>query len=465
MTFRVHNLTLIVIVPALLNLTVTPLPQSAETEQDPLLADGNPPLRQSDMDAWQRLVEFAFEATLTPDQRTLLQTELLKDWQEADNLTRTRLLQAQSVWAQVGTALGTQKELLRLSLRAQLLDAAERDPESPVNSLILTLYEASSPLLVEGDPPLRKGALDALFSLLEWLAIEVTGHPAELTEMDRHEFAAQIARHYPHAAPGDRMLLSHMEETLAWLRSEWEKTDPQEQNRLRDHLARLFGLPRPFLPAPFTGVTETWQHPDGMFEVDYPADWPARYATLPQGTLVAGWELFDLSVLGEASTEVLELKALPSAGALIAVVALPAEVLNDRMTLEEGVFVFAEELLGRFGMSEPLGNSTSGRGAVLTLWRQMTNGDEYSIFFSTILLPELRGAAIITLARAPSAAAPDIGPAFSRIIYSLKPHDSAAPPLIDLLDMSQASAVARTLLHSPLRQQMDLIEGLTSEIR
>jgi hypothetical protein len=434
---------------------------------DPVLVGGNPPLLQSDVDAWKHLVELAFGATLTKDQNATLQDQLLALWRKGEGPARDQLMQAKSAWQQIGSVQGAQQEMMRLALREQLLDAARRDPSDPVGALVLSVYDASSPVVVEGQPPLRRGSVNALVSLLEWLAGRAAGEDARLTDVERQQFIAQLIQYYPHAAPGDQMLLEHMEATVAWLHAEWEKAGPEGQANFRANLARALGIQRSPLPAPYAGATETWEHPDGVFQVDYPADWSARYAGLPDGSVVAGWTLLDVTVLGEAPSAALELGALPEAGSLIAAVAPPEDLVKGRLAIEEAVFSLAHDLLSPFGAVEPLADPTVGKDAVLTTWRQQTGGVEYFAWLSVVVLPQLKGDAlpILTLSRAPAAEKADFEPAFSRIAYSLRSPGPNPKTLPDLLDFPSAHDLALDLLNTPLRDQMDMVEGLTSGVR
>jgi hypothetical protein len=439
--------------------------QPAGEPEDAVLAEGNPPLHQSDVDAWERLVELAFGRALTKEEGTALQEQLVAQWRDSKGAARDQLGQAKGAWEQMAATPGARKEVLRLALREQLLDAAKRSADDPVGKIISGLYEASSPVLVDGIPPLRKGSVDALISLFEWLAQRAGGSTAPLSDVERQDFAAHLVQYYPHAAPGDWMLLSHMEETFAWLQSEWEAAGPEGQANFRANLAKALGVETTLPPAPYAGPTETWDQPDGLFSVDYPADWSARYAGLANGPTVAGWSLLDVTVLGEAPSSALELAALPDAGALIAVATLPVDALEDRLTLEEATVALAHDLLTPFGAAEPLGHPTTGKGAVLTTWTQQSGDTQYLVWFSTVLLPKPRGAAVVTLTRGPAADKATLEPAFSRILYSLRFSDPSAKPLPDLLDFPSTHDLALDLLNTPLRDQMDMIEGMTSGVR
>ncbi|MBM3473154.1 MAG: hypothetical protein FJX75_07810 [Armatimonadetes bacterium] len=430
-----------------------------------MLVEGNPALNQSDVDAWQRLVELAFGRTLTKDESAALQEQLVTQWRDAKGAVRDQLTQAKGAWEQVSSAPGARKEVLRLALREQLLAAARRSADDPVGRLISGLYDASSPVLAEGIPPLRKGSVGALISLFEWLAQRAGGSAAPLSDVEREQFTAHLVEYYPYAAPGDWMLLSHMEETFAWLQSEWEAAGPEGQANFRANLAKALGIERTLPPAPYTGPTEAWDHPDGLFSVDYPADWSARFAGLSSGATVAGWSLLDVTLLGDAPSSALELAALPDSGALIAVATLPVDALEDRLTLDEATVALAHDLLTPFGPAEPLGRPTTGKGAVLTTWTQQSGDTQYLVWLSTVLLPKPRGAAVVTLTRGPAADKATLEPAFSRILYSLRLNDPSAKPLPDLLNFPSTHDLTLDLLNTPFPDQMDMIEGLTSGVR
>ncbi len=440
-------------------------PQPAAEAEDAVLAEGNPPLRQSDVDAWKRLVELAFGAPLSQEQSAALQAQLVAHWREADNPTRDQLSQARGAWDRLGASQGAQRETLRLALREQLLDAADRHPDDGVSKVVQGLYDAASPILAEGTPPLRRGSVVALVGIFEWLASRAGGGAAQLTDREREEFVARLVERYPRTAPGDRMLLQHMEETSAWLQLQWEQAGPQGQANFRTNLAHALGVQGTLPPAPYAGATDTWEHPEGLFTVDYPAEWSARYGGLPEGTQAAGWSLLDATLLGEAPSAALEIAALPEEGALIATATLPADVVNDRLTIEEGVLALAHDMLLPFGAAEPLAQPVAGRGAVLSTWTQQTADGEYVAWLSAVLLAEPRGVAIVTLCRAPASRKADLEPAFSRILYSLRAGAASAKPLADLLSFPSSHDLASDLLNTPLRDQMDMIEGLTSGVR
>jgi len=432
----------------------------AQTPEEAVLAEGNPPLRQADVDAWRRLVETAFGAPLTAEQSAGLQEQLVALWRTADNPARSQLVQAAAAWARLGATQGAEQETLRLALREELLDAARRDPEAAVSKLVTGLYDATSPVLAEGPPPLRRGSAEALVALFEWLASRAGGAYEPLTAVERDRFTAHLVQHYPHTAPGDRMLLQHMEETLAWLQLQWERAGPEGQANFRANLARALGIEGALPPAPFAGPTDTWEHPDGVFSVDYPADWPARYGALPEGTAAGGWALLDVSLLGDAPSEALELAALPAEGAMIAVAAAPADLTDDRLTIEEAVVALAHDLLSPFGAVEPLTQPVIGEGAVLSTWTQQSPDGQHLAWISVVLLPRPRGAAVVTLCRAPAARKADIEPALSRVLYSLRTSDTPAQAMPDLRDFPSTRDLTLDLLNTPFPEQMDLIEGL-----
>jgi hypothetical protein len=427
---------------------------------DPVLVEGPRPLRQSDVDAWRRLVEFAFGTALAPEQTASLQEELVRQWREADSPGRRQLAQAQEAWQQVDAARGARQEVLRLALRDELLAAARKTPEEPASRLVLELHDATNPVVVEGEPPLRRGSLDALATLLEWLVTQASGRPVEFTAGERAALRADVLRRYPRAAPGDCMLLAHLEETLALTQAEAEAASPELQARFRAGVARALGVTRPILTAPYVGSVETWEHPDGLYTVEYPADWPARYGALPEGAVSAGWTLLDVTVLGDAPTEALELSALPEAGALLICAVLPADVVADRVPLEEALAAVASALVAPSGQVEPTGEKASGQRALLGTWRQTSAAQAYDVLACVVLLTDPAGGAVLVLTRSPVERQAELGPAFSRVIHTLRLR-GAASPVTENLGATNANAVLLDLANSPLGRQMDLVESLT----
>lgn len=434
----------------------------AALPEDRILVEGEPPLMQSDLDAWRRLLEIAFDGTLSRAQTLTLQESLVAEWQAGDRALRTQLTQAKTAWAQLDAAQGARREVIRLALRAELLEAAQREPDNPISKLVLTLYDSASPVLVEGQPPLRRGAVLALFNLLQWLASKVGFGEVRPMDLERERFVAHLVERYPHASPGDRMLLAHLEETFAWLQAEWEAAGPEGQANFRANLARSLGLSIMLPTVPYAGTTETWIHPDGLFSVDYPSEWAVRYASLPENTQVAEWSLLDVTVLGDADGAALELGALPEAGALIATAILPREVLGDQLALEEASVALAHDLLSRFGPVEPLSRPIVGPGAVLTIWGQQAAAIQYVAWLSVVLLPAPRGAAVVTVARVPTSRKADLEPGCMRVLYSLRVGDSSSPSVPKLFQLPATNDLLLDLLNLPLSEQMDLVEGLTS---
>jgi hypothetical protein len=435
---------------------------------DDVVVAGNPPLRQSDVATWQRLVEFAFDATLSEEQKRLLGERLAARWQEADDHARAEVLAVKGVWAQVSRAVGPEREVMRLQLRERMLEEAQDDPAEAANQLILELWEAKSPVLVPGDPPLRKGSAKALVSLFEWLTSQALSEEFELAEAERDDILLQLARQYSKASPGDRMLLAHTEELVHWLKLEWDRASAEARSRFRSGLSQLLGLPRPLLPAPFVGEVDTWEHPDGLVKTSFPADWAVRYTVLDEPVTIGGWQLFDVAVLGDVSAGGLELEALPEAGVLLSSGVLPPEVRGGQMTLQEAAFAFGAALLGAHGQAEPLAESVAGEEAALVAWRHRTNDAEYVAWVSALRLPEPEGAGIVLVARAPAVRADECGPAFARVLYGLQLGAGSGlqgEGLSDLLGLPEARDVALDLFSMPLRGQMDLVEGLTSGIK
>lgn len=442
--------------------------QPTVATDDPIAAAGDPPLRQSDVAVWQRLVEFAFDATLAEEQKQLLGERLIARWQEADSRARAEVLRGKDVWAEVSQAVGPEREVMRLQLREGMLEEAEADSEEPANRLILELWDAKSPVLVPGDPPLRKASGQALISLFEWLASQALNEEFELTEAERDDILLQLARQYPRSAPGDRMLLAHTEELLHWLKLEWNRAGSDARGHFRENLAGLLGLPQPLLPAPFVGELDTWAHPDGLLTVPFPADWAVRYSVLTDGATIGGWDLLDVAALGEAPAAALELQALPEAGALVSVGVLPPEVQEGRMSLQEAAFALGADLLGGFGEAQPLAQGVASEEAALIAWNHRAGDGDYMAWVTAIKLPDPEGGGAAIVARAPVDKADEYAPSFARIIYGLQLGEAASPDeygLSDLLGLPEPRDIALDLFSMPLRGQMDLVEGLTSGIR
>ncbi len=453
---------------ALASLSCLAPAQPAGDPDDPIAAPGDPPLRHSDVATWQRLVEFAFDATLSEEQKQLLAERLIARWQEADDQARAEVLRAKDAWAELSQAVGPEREVMRLQLREGMLKEAESDSEEPANRLILELWDAKSPVLVPGDPPLRKASAQALISLFEWLTSQALNEQFELTEAERDDVLLQVARQYPRSAPGDRMLLAHTEELFHWLNLEWDRASSEARGHFRANLANLLGLPRPLLPAPFVGELDTFEHPEGLLTVPFPAEWAVRYSVLTDGAMVAGWQLLDVAALGEAPAAALEFEALPEAGALLGTGVLPPEVREGKLSLQEAAFALGAALLGRFGEAEPLAQSVAGEGAALVAWTHRTAAAEYLAWVSVIRLPDPEGAGAVIVARAPADRVDEYAPAFARIIYGLQLGRAASREeqgFADLLGFPEPRDVALDLFSMPLRGQMDLVESLTSGIK
>lgn len=453
---------------ALAALCGTALAQPAGSADDPVVATGDPPLRQSDVVVWQRLVEFAFDATLSEEQKELLGERLTARWQEADQRGRAELLGAKDVWGEASRAVAPEREVMRLQLREGMVKEAEADADEPANRLVLTLRDAASPVLVPGDLPLRKASAEALISLFEWLSSQALGEEFELTEAERDDILLQLARQYPRSAPGDRMLLAHTEELYRWLQLEWDRAGPEARGHFRANLADLLGLPRPVLPAPFVGELDTFEHPDGLLTIPFPADWSMRYSALAEGMRIGGWELLDVAALGGAPAAALQLEALPEGGVLVSAGVLPPEVREGTMSLQEAAFALGTAFLGAFGEPEPLAESIAGERAALIAWTQHAEGVEYAAWVAAIRLPEPEGGAVAIIARAAAARVEEYAPAFARIIYGLQLGEAASPEeqgFSDLAGFPEPRDVTLDLFSMPLRGQMDLLEGLTSGIK
>jgi hypothetical protein len=426
-----------------------------------VLATGPPAIRQSDADALARLVEFAFDANLSKRQGQALQGTISERAGEA-GLPLSMLAEAKVLSARIDAVEGAAREIHRLSVRDSFLQLADRHADGPISELIGDLWSARSPILMPGDPPLRRTSVEAMMALFEWLASEATGQLVELTEVERDDLANIVAGQYTRAAPGDRMLLQHMEHTLYWVQVEYEQAGLEARTNFKLNLADLFGVPKPLLPAPFGGKVATWEHPDDLFALEFPDDWPARYGTLPNEIMATGWALIDIAIFGDAPSDVLELAALPDSGAIVCTAVLPEDARAGRMSLHEATFAFAAELLAHFGDAAPLGDVNASDRAVLMAWHQEVDGREYAIWVSAVTIDEPEGAAILTLTRAPVDQVDQLAPAFSRIIHSLR---SGASTFDEALDLPDPHSLTRSLLNTPLSRQMDLVEALGSDVR
>ena len=438
--------------------------QLDEPAPDPILIEGDPPLRQSDVDLLARLIAFAFDSELTARQAETIAGHVKGHWGERDELL-PNLPEARAAWERASELTGPEREVARLSMRDGFMKAAEGQPDEDLARLQRRLYDAANPVIMTGRPPLRRRSVDALVSIVEWLATQAAGRTVELSEGQRGEVRRSLARQYPRSMPGDRMLLAYLEQTYYWMLLQWERAGPEEQANFRANLAGAFGVVKAPLAAPFTGETAKWEHPDGLFSLEYPSDWPARYGSLSEATTSSGWLLLDVTVLGEAPAEALELNALPTAGALVFTGVLPEEARTGRMTFHEAAFAFAAEILGASGKAEPLGEAAATDRAALMPWRHETPEGEFAALVSAVAVGEPEGGVILTVTRAPADQLQDLEPAFSRIIHSLRIGAEEEPELAEELGFVDPIELALDLLDDPLRVQMDLIEGLSSGMR
>jgi hypothetical protein len=424
---------------------------------DTQLAEGNPPLTQAVADAWAGLVGFALDTTLTPDQKRSLQAELVKRWEAADNPARADMLRAPTMWGEASQAAGPLRELMRQQLRKEMLGKAEADAADSANKLLLELRESVDPVVVPGNPPLRRRSVEALADVYEWLASRALGQTVQLPEGIRGELVEAVKQAYPGAAPGDQMMLTEMPAVLAWLEFEWQAADPTVRARFTADVRGALGVPAPILPPPYAGETETWAHPDGLFELACPKGWPVRHAGLAEPLTVAGWLVRDVTVLGDAPPDAIELSALPRAGAVVMTATLPAAVTEGRDSLGEAAAAFGAELLGRHGPIEPVAES-AGPNSVLLVWNQQGQGEAYRAWVSVVALPDVPGAVVAIVARAPAAAAAEVEPALSAIVHGLRlgPGKQPAPSA----ETAPGPGIAESLVDRPLRSQMDLLEEL-----
>ena len=141
---------------------------------DRVLADGNPPLRQSTVDALIDFFEFGLHAKFTPQQRALFQQQQINSWQdpkERENAaavldTRSKLM-----------GLDDQKLVqAQATIQQWLIGEIDKQPNDPTSKLLKQVYESGALNAVSSAPIVQNSSSGDVSALLgTWGAGTVSG--------------------------------------------------------------------------------------------------------------------------------------------------------------------------------------------------------------------------------------------------------------------------------------------------
>ena len=130
-----------------------------------ILFDGEPPLKRNIADCIQHVIEQGLESSLTDEQQTIFETQLIEEWKrsaESRAGIESTVEQFKEIVEQINSLPVAKQPLGWRELGRQLYMYAEKNGQNdPVGQLILKTYRNKQNLLVSGSPPLSRQAAES----------------------------------------------------------------------------------------------------------------------------------------------------------------------------------------------------------------------------------------------------------------------------------------------------------------
>ncbi len=138
------------------------------SQDDPILAQGNPPLKVSLFAKTVILVEWALDIKFSEDERLKIANIMIKYWQEDNRKEIENALEVATVYDNLAKAGAEDRKKAKEIIRGEILKSLKSEPEDELNRVVIQAYntaQKSSPRYafpIDGDSRQNPNAPNAL---------------------------------------------------------------------------------------------------------------------------------------------------------------------------------------------------------------------------------------------------------------------------------------------------------------
>src|SRR5215207_8949418 len=108
-----------------------------------VLADGNPPLTQTMINRLTTLMQWSLDSDFSDGERTELRAVVIDYWKKGDETSIKSVLDTLAFEQKLASASEEQKRSMQPQIQQKLLAEFEKDPNEPLNKVLLAAYRRS----------------------------------------------------------------------------------------------------------------------------------------------------------------------------------------------------------------------------------------------------------------------------------------------------------------------------------
>lgn len=217
----------------------TSLPASAQS----VLAPGQPPLTQQMVDTFSAFFEWVLDAHMTADQRQQIQQQLVQSWHTGNQDDIDTVQQIIQMRDKLASQPSDSRSVVQLALQSELLSSMRQQPDDPLSSLLLGVYDGSHPALAAGDPPLTRQMSDAFVDFYVFALDHVWGRDLEASAQVKDGFAQSLVTTYPGLSAEQQRFISIMPAYFVALHAAWPTLSDADRQQLLQQWTPLVGAP------------------------------------------------------------------------------------------------------------------------------------------------------------------------------------------------------------------------------
>ncbi|MCU0862994.1 MAG: hypothetical protein MUC36_04300 [Planctomycetes bacterium] len=197
------------------------------------LERGRPPLTRYMVDEAVAFLEWLLQSPFTDAQAATVESELRTAWRTRDREEidgTVELLQARQELAALQPEA---RELARVQVLEQALEAwRQEQAESRGAAMMLAIHAEVDRVLVAGDPPLKRQAVEAFAEFLHFAGQQVAGASAPLAPELREQLITGVAGQWPRLPRDQRDFVASMPLGWAALRLRWPELSTGEREAM-----------------------------------------------------------------------------------------------------------------------------------------------------------------------------------------------------------------------------------------